>query len=101
MQKRPNDSNETRFYLEEHDSGLRVTICHIRRDQFKTGAHILPFGESFGLTVLLQLLNPKSTSLPMHCFTAFLTSLISQALLQAGLDKEPSELNGSVFHYEF
>jgi hypothetical protein len=33
-------------------------------------------------------------SLPMHCNTALLTCLITQALLQAALDKEPSVLHG-------
>jgi hypothetical protein len=40
-------------------------------------------------------------SLPMHCFTAFLTSLISQALLQAALDKESSVLSSRVLLREF
>jgi hypothetical protein len=39
--KRPNDSNETRFCLRRDDLDLRVTICHIREDRFRTGAHIL------------------------------------------------------------
>jgi hypothetical protein len=37
----------------------------------------------------------------MHCITVILTSLISQALLQAALDKKGRDLNGSVFQYEF
>jgi hypothetical protein len=41
MQKRPNESNKTRFCLSKHDLDLWVTICHIRRSQFGTGAHIL------------------------------------------------------------
>jgi hypothetical protein len=47
MQKRPNDSNETRYCLTNDDTDLRVTICHIRENQFRTGAHILPFSECF------------------------------------------------------
>jgi hypothetical protein len=45
--------------------------------------------------------NSKSISSFMHCFHCILTSLISQALLQAVLDEEPSDFIGSVFHYEF
>jgi hypothetical protein len=30
MQKRPNNSNETRYCLTNDDTDLRVTICHIR-----------------------------------------------------------------------
>jgi hypothetical protein len=37
----------------------------------------------------------------MQGITALLTSLISQALLQAVLDKEGRDLNGSVIQYEF
>jgi hypothetical protein len=37
----------------------------------------------------------------MHCSTAFLTCLISQALLQAVLDKESSELHGWLLLREF
>jgi hypothetical protein len=40
-------------------------------------------------------------SLLMHCFTAFLTSLIPQALLQAALDKESSVLPGWLLLSEF
>jgi hypothetical protein len=62
----------------------------------------LTFCQLARLTVpLLQLLNPHRASLLMHCITAILTSLISQALLQVVLDKEPSDFIGSVFHYEF
>jgi hypothetical protein len=37
----------------------------------------------------------------MHCFTAILTSLVSQALLQAALDKESSVLHGGLLLREF
>jgi hypothetical protein len=45
MQKHPNDSNKTRFCLTKDDMDLRVTICHIQEDWFRTGAHILPISE--------------------------------------------------------
>jgi hypothetical protein len=38
--KRPVVSNETRLRLTKDDTDLGVTICHIRGDQFRTGAHI-------------------------------------------------------------
>jgi hypothetical protein len=57
----------------------------IMNDRFRTAAKILSISEV--LLPLLQLLNAKVISLPMHCFTAILTSLISQALLQVVLDK--------------
>jgi hypothetical protein len=37
----------------------------------------------------------------MHCITALLTSLISQALLQAALDKKERDFTGWFFQYEF
>jgi hypothetical protein len=37
----------------------------------------------------------------MHCIAALLTSLISQALLQAALDKEERDFTGWFFRYEF
>jgi hypothetical protein len=37
----------------------------------------------------------------MHCFHCILTSLISQALLQAVLDKKERDFTGWVFQYEF
>jgi hypothetical protein len=37
----------------------------------------------------------------MHCITVILTSLISQALLQAELDKEERDFTGWFFQYEF
>jgi hypothetical protein len=37
----------------------------------------------------------------MHCITALLTSLISQALLQAALDKKERDSTGWFFQYEF
>jgi hypothetical protein len=45
MLKRPAVSMETRLHLTEDDTDLRVTICHIREDRFRTGAHILPIGD--------------------------------------------------------
>jgi hypothetical protein len=39
MVKRPVVSSETRLRLTKDDVDLRVTICHIRDDQFRTGAH--------------------------------------------------------------
>jgi hypothetical protein len=45
--------------------------------------------------------NAMLISLFMHCITVLLTSLISQALLQAVLDKEPRDFIGSVIQYEF
>jgi hypothetical protein len=37
----------------------------------------------------------------MHCFHCILTSLISQALLQAALDKKERDFTGWFFQYEF
>jgi hypothetical protein len=39
--KCPNDSSKTRVCLKEDATELWVTICHIREDRFRTGAHIL------------------------------------------------------------
>jgi hypothetical protein len=39
MLKRPVVSMETRLHLTEDDTDLWVTICHIRRSRFRTGAH--------------------------------------------------------------
>jgi hypothetical protein len=62
----------------------------------------LTFWRSFVLLPLpLQLLNAKVISLPMHCITAILTCLISQALLQAALDKKERDFTGWFFQYEF
>jgi hypothetical protein len=49
----------------------------------------------------LQLLNATRISLFMHCFHCKLTSLISQALLQAVLDKKERDFTGWFFRYEF
>jgi hypothetical protein len=38
--KRPVDINKTRICLTKDDMELWVTICHIRRSRFRTGAHI-------------------------------------------------------------
>jgi hypothetical protein len=40
-------------------------------------------------------------SLFMYCFTALLTCLISQALLQAALDEVAGIFTGWMLHYEF
>jgi hypothetical protein len=104
QKKRPNDSNKTRFCLSKHYLDLWVTICHIRRSQFGTGAHILlSIGDDrFRVnSVIAKLSNPKSTSLLMHSFHCKLTCLTSQALLQAGLDKEASVLPGWLLLREF
>jgi hypothetical protein len=104
MQKRPIDISETRLHLTEDDTELWVTICHIRRSQFRrTGAHIFrSIQRCFVLlTVPLQLSNAMLVSLLMHCFTAILTSRISQALLQAVLDKEERNFIGWFIQYEF
>jgi hypothetical protein len=45
--------------------------------------------------------NLQEASLPMHCFYCILTSLISQALLQAALDKEERDFTSWFFQYEF
>jgi hypothetical protein len=37
----------------------------------------------------------------MHCITALLTSLISQALLQAALDKKEGDFTSCMLQYEF
>jgi hypothetical protein len=62
----------------------------------------LTFWRSFVLLPLpLQLLNAKVISLPMHRITAILTCLISQALLQAALDKKERDFTGWFLQYEF
>jgi hypothetical protein len=50
---------------------------------------------------LLQLPNSTSISLRMHCFHCILTSLISQALLQAALDRRERDFTGWFIQYEF
>jgi hypothetical protein len=104
MQECPNDSNETSFCLTRDDLGLRVTIFHIRRSQFGTGAHILlSIGDDrFRVnSAIAKLPNPKLTSLLMHCVHCKLTCLSSQALFQAALDKEASILPGWLLLREF
>jgi hypothetical protein len=51
--------------------------------------------------VPLKRANAMLASLLMHCFHCILTSRISQALLQAALDKEPSVLHGWLTLREF
>jgi hypothetical protein len=70
------------------------------KDQFEPE---LTFSARLLLTLTLplsQLSNAISISSFMHCFHCILTSLTSQALLQAVLDKEPSDFIGSVSQYE-
>jgi hypothetical protein len=84
------------------DTDLRVTICHIREDPFRSGAHIfMSIQRCFVLLPLLQLTNAISTSLPMHYFHRILTSLISQALLQAVLDEVAVIFSCWFLHREF
>jgi hypothetical protein len=102
MQKRPNDSNETRFYLEEHGSGLWVTICHIRCEiGLNRSSHFAHWRGFRVVDCCYHCQNSHWASLPMHCFHCILTSLISQALLQAALDKEPSVFHGWLLLREF
>jgi hypothetical protein len=92
MLKRPVVNLNLTSCLTEDDMDLRVTICHIRDDRFEPE---LTFSARTLVTLpLLQLLNSQEASLLMYCITALLTSLISQALLQAALDKETSGFTG-------
>jgi hypothetical protein len=89
------------FCLTKDETDLRVTICHIRRSRFRTRAHILPISDDNSCHCHCRLLNPKLISLRMRCFHYKLTSLISQALLQAALDNKPSVLHGWLLLREF
>jgi hypothetical protein len=44
--KRPVVSSEMRLRLTKDDMDLGVTICHIREDPFRTGAHILSISDN-------------------------------------------------------
>jgi hypothetical protein len=76
-------------------------LSHTTNDRLDRGSHFDHFSDVFMLLPLLQLSNAMLISLRMLFFHSKLTSLISQALLQAALDKEPKGLNGSVLHNEF
>jgi hypothetical protein len=101
MRKRPVVREETRSCLTKDDMGLRVIICHIRWEiGLNRSSH---FGCSARVSIdkPLQLSNPKSISLLMQCCYFILTSLTSQALLQAALDKEATHLLEYSAHREF
>jgi hypothetical protein len=87
-------------HLTKDDTDLRVTICHIQ------GHGSFEPRLTFSARSLVACCHcncqiSKVTSLLMYCLTAILTSLISQALLQAALDKNERGFTGWFFQYEF
>jgi hypothetical protein len=101
MLKRPVVNMNLTFCLTKDDMDLWVTICHIREEcRLSWSSHFDDFSD-LSCCCHCQLPNLILISLPMHCITPLLTSLISQALLQAALDKESRVLHGWLLLCEF
>jgi hypothetical protein len=61
MRKRPNDSNETRFYLEDDDMDLGVTIGHIRENRFEPELTFWSIQRSFRVVAIVATAKPASS----------------------------------------
>jgi hypothetical protein len=89
------------FYIEKDDMDLKGNYLSHTAESFRSRAHILSISEILCCCHCYKLPNSMLASLPMHCFYCKLTSAIAQALLQAALDKESSDLHGWSLQYEF